>query len=192
MHHAKYTLCLPEDPVCKVAALSLCSASFSSFQSKRATKRGSGLRPASTLSLPQPSPARPVPTRPPALCSVSYRRPSQDVTAERARPSPGVSDEDVEAERGTAVQGHTASAWQSWSQCVDLCVPAPVLFSCHSDGLVKYLPRAVSVQELELVLQSRKAPTQAPCTSLGEGVGLPETPCVETQVPGQHCTSLPH
>lgn len=44
------------------------------------------------------------------IMSLSYSRPSQGITAERAWPSPGVADEDVEAERVAAVQGHRASA----------------------------------------------------------------------------------
>lgn len=125
------------------------------------------------------------------IMSVSYSRPSQGITAERARPSPGVADEDVEAERVAAVQGHRASARSAELEPGrgPLCTPQ-ALFRCHSDRLVTYPSHTVLVQEAELVPGSCGLPTQAPCMSLAEGVGLPRTPCVETPVTGPHCTSL--
>lgn len=125
--------------ICKATVLASQSTPLSSFQSGQTTARVSGLRLASTLShrpaLPHlcQSPVRPT------LCLMSYSRRSQNITAGRAWPSPGVSD-DAAAEGDAAVEGHRADVRQSWGQGPGLHIPVCVLFWCPTDRLSELCP----------------------------------------------------
>lgn len=154
---------------------------LSSFQSKQATERVSGLCPASIRCCSQPSPTYVSPSKahtgplPEHYCFESL------VLQMRT----------AKADRDTAAQGHTASAWQSRRQGLNLSIPTPILVWTLQTSFLK-LPHTFRGVGIGAQEEHCGAPVQALSILVEVGVQLVKKPCAETQVTGHHFTSLSH